>query len=148
MALSTRVMRYSNAAGVGHSEICVLGRESIAALVQQVGDELDRAHALFGDPMPAGHVSALDSGAALTTAGDLVRTGHARIGGRSGDLASRYRRFAAGAGPTLHGMAGTDEPLGGQLQAAADSDQSGRADSGAVRTGAASDTAPVNLICD
>ncbi|MBP1823026.1 cell wall-associated NlpC family hydrolase [Mycobacterium sp. OAE908] len=119
---------------------------SIAALVAQVGDVLDRAHALFGDPTPEGRAATLDAGAGLATAGDLVRTGHARVGGLSGDLASRYRRFAAGAGPTLYGVAGTDEALGGQLQAAAASDQSGRADSGAVRTGAASDTAVLSPV--
>ena len=45
---------------------------------------------------------------------DLVQQSavHARIGGLSGDLASRYRRFAAGAGPLLYGLAGTDEALG------------------------------------
>nr|WP_225952682.1 C40 family peptidase [Mycobacterium sp. OAS707] len=115
-------------------------------MVAQVGDVLDRAHALFGDPTPEGRAATLDAGAGLATAGDLVRTGHARVGGLSGDLASRYRRFAAAAGPTLFGVAGTDEALGGQLQAAMDSDQSGRADSGAVRTGAAGDTAVLSPV--
>jgi hypothetical protein len=85
----------------------------IAALVQQVGDELDRAHALFGDPMPAGHVSALDSGAALTTAGDLVRTGHARIAAfpgiwrpvTAGSPQARDRRSTAWPAPTRHSAA-------------------------------------------
>ncbi|WP_232425872.1 C40 family peptidase [Mycobacterium sp. JS623] len=119
---------------------------SIAVVVQQVGDVLARAHALFGDPVPAGHVAALDSGARVAAAGDLVRTGQARMAPLSGDLASRYSRFGAGAGPLLFGVAGTDEGLGGQLQAAVDSDQLGRADSGAVRSGAAGDTAALSPV--
>ena len=107
---------------------------------------LDRAHALFGDPVTGGRAAALDAGAGLATAGDLVRTGQVRMAPLSGNLASRYRRFAAGAGPTLFGMAGTDEALGGRLQVATDSDQSGRADSGAVRAGAAGDTAALSPV--
>jgi cell wall-associated NlpC family hydrolase len=119
---------------------------SIAAWVQQVGDVLDRAHALFGDPAPGGHAATFDALAGLAGAGNLVRSSHVRMVPLSGDLASRYGRFAAAAGPTLYGMAGTDEALGLQLQAAADSDQSGRADSGAVRSGAAADTTALSPV--
>ena len=107
---------------------------------------LDRAHALFGDPVTGGRAAPLDTGAGLATAGDLVRTGQVRMAPLSGDLASRYRRFASSAGPSLYGVAGTDEALGGRLRAAADSDQSGRADSGAVRAGAAGDTAVLSPV--
>lgn len=107
---------------------------------------LKRAHAVFGDPAPAGQATALDAGAGLAAAGDLVRTGQASMASLSGDLASRYGRFAAGAGPMLYGMAGTDDSLGGQMQAAAGSSQSGRANSGAVLDGAASDTAVLSPV--
>jgi cell wall-associated NlpC family hydrolase len=110
---------------------------SITALIEQVDEVLERAEALFGDPVSAGPAVPFDS--ALATAGDLVRSGQARMAPMSGDLASRYRRFAAGAGPTLYGVAGADEALGGQMQAAAGADRSGRAGSGAVRAAAAGD---------
>ena len=107
---------------------------------------LDRAHALFGDPVPGGQREPFDSAAGLAAAGDLVRSGHVRMAPLSGELASRYRRFAAGAGPTLYGVAGTDDHLGGQVQAAADTDRSGRADSGAVRAGANTDTSVLSPV--
>lgn len=113
----------------------------MGALVQQVARVLGRAHALFGDPPASGGVAALDSGAGLAAAGDLVRGGQARMTGLSGVLPAKYGGFAADAGAALDGAAGTDSSLGGQLDDAAGADRSGRASSGAVVDGAAADTA-------
>ena len=120
------------------------GCVSLGALVQQVGQVLNRGHALFGDPLAGGHTAALDSSTGLAAAGDLVRSGQARMAGLSGRLPTAYGDFAARAGPALDDAAGTDHALGGQLQAAAGSDQSGRANSGAVVDGAATDTAALS----
>ena len=113
----------------------------MGALVQQVAGVLGRAHALFGDPPASGGVVALDSGAGLAAAGDLVRGGRARMTGLSGVLPVKYGGFATDAGAALDGAAGTDTSLGGQLDDAAGADRSGRASSGAVINGAAADTA-------
>jgi hypothetical protein len=114
---------------------------SVGALVQQVGEVLGRAHALFGDPPASGGVAALDAGSGLAAAGDLVRGGQQRMSGLSGVLPVKYGGFATDAGAALDGGAGTDNSLGGQLQDAAGADRSGRASSGAVVNGAATDTA-------
>ena len=105
---------------------------------------LHRGHALFGDPVAAGPGAGWDAGSGLAGAGDVVRSGQARIAGLSGQLPSAYRDFAAGSAPALDDAAGTDTALSGQLVAAAGSDQSGRASSGAVVDGAATDTAALS----
>jgi hypothetical protein len=132
---------FVSGAGVGGLDT---GCVSLGALVQQVGQVLNRGHALFGDPLAGGHTAALDSSTRLAAAGDLVRSGQARMAGLSGQLPTAYGDFAATAGPALDDAAGTDRALGGQLQAAAGSDQSGRANSGAVVDGAATDTAALS----
>jgi len=117
------------------------GWVSVGALVEQVGQVLGRAHALFGDPPESGGASATAAGTRLGGAGDLVRAGQGRIAGLSGDFATNYGMFAGGAGPALDGLAGADDQLGGQLGEAAGSDRTGRSTSGSVVNGAAADNA-------
>lgn len=102
-----------------------------------VGEVLERAHSLFGAPAVG---ESLGSGPALLGAGALVRGGAAQMGGQSGVLPSSYGVFAAGAGPALDSAAAADDALNGQVGAAAASDGSGRATSGAVLSGASADT--------
>ena len=59
----------------------------------------------------------------------------------SGALPVKYGGFATDATVALDGAAGTDSNLSGQLRDAAGADRSGRASSGAVVNGAATDTA-------
>ena len=109
----------------------------MGALVRQVGEVLSRAHSLFGTPAVG---EGLGAGPGLTGAGALVRGGAARMSGLSGAGPASYGIFAADAGPALDNAAGTDSALNGQLGTAATSDASGRSTSGAVLTGASTDT--------
>jgi cell wall-associated NlpC family hydrolase len=113
---------------------------SVGALVEHVVRMLGRAHALFGDPPDSGGAASSGAGVRLARAGELVRSGQARIAGSSGQFASSYHGFAGGAGAALDSLAGADDSLGDQLSQAAGSDRSGRTASGAVLTGAATDT--------
>jgi cell wall-associated NlpC family hydrolase len=114
---------------------------TLGALVEQVGEALGHAHSLFGDPPASGGTAALAAGSQLAAAGDLVRGGLAQFSGLSGEFASGYTAFGAGAGPKLDGLAGTDEQLSDQLGEAARADRTGRAISGGVVDNAAADTA-------
>ena len=111
----------------------------MAALAAQVEHALSRGHALFGDPAPGGQARA--PGPGFDAARDTLRANQNRVAGLSGQWASRYRDFAASAGPALDAAASADSALLGQVQAAAAADRSGRARSGTVRTGAGADIA-------
>jgi hypothetical protein len=50
-------------------------------------------------------------GSAAAGAGDLVRSGQSQISALSGQFATCYGLFAAGAGPALDDLAGADERL-------------------------------------
>ena len=104
---------------------------------------LGRAHSLFGDPPDVGGAAALDAGSGLAAAGECVRGGQRQMSGLSGALPVKYGGFATDARVALDGAAGTDSKLSGQLRDAAGADRSGRASSGAVVNGAATDTASV-----
>ncbi len=114
---------------------------SVGALVQQVGEVLGRAHSLFGDPPVSGGTAALNAGSGLAAAGEVVRGGQQQISALSGALPVKYGGFATDATVALDGAAGADGNLSGQLRDAAGADRSGRASSGAVVNGAATDTA-------
>jgi cell wall-associated NlpC family hydrolase len=114
---------------------------TFGALVELVGEALGRAHSLFGDPPASGETAAVAAGSRLAAAGDLVRGGLAQFSGLSGEFASGYTAFGAGAGPKLDGLAATDERLGDQLGEAAGADRTGRGLSGSVVDNAAADTA-------
>jgi len=120
------------------------GCVSIAALAAQVNQVLRRGHALFGDPVPDGRTQAL--GAGVAAARNVVRTSQLHDAQLSGDFASRYGGFTADAGAALDAAAGTDIALAGQVAAAAAADRSGRAESGAVRTGAGDDIAALTPV--
>ncbi|MFC6130183.1 C40 family peptidase [Mycolicibacterium llatzerense] len=114
---------------------------SIGALVQRVDQALDRAGSLFGNPPEAGGPAALSSSSGLAAAGDMVRTSQAKIStATSGQFAAAYHGFATDAGPALDAAAGSDKHMSDQLTAAANADRSGKASSGSVRQGAATDT--------
>ncbi len=115
------------------------GSMSLGQLVQQVGSSLARGQALFADPPAAGPGSTSD--VLLATAADVVRAGHGRVQGLSGNLPDAYGRFAADAGAALDAAADADRSLGGHLDRAAQTDRSGHAQSAAVRAAAATDTA-------
>lgn len=118
---------------------------AVGALVAQVEQVLDRAHALFGDPQVSGGSAALGAGSRLASAGERVRGGQ-QMSRLSGQMPSRYGVFVAGAGSALDDLAGTDDGLGAALDDAAGTDQSGHADPGAVVAGAAADSAAVEPI--
>ena len=120
----------------------------MGALVRQVGEVLGRAHALFGQPGSSGGVAALDAGTSLASAGDLVRTRQRQMSGLSGALPASYTSFATDAGPALNDASRADNQLSGQLQDAADIDRAGRATSGLVVNGAATDTAALAPVSD
>lgn len=111
---------------------------SLGQLVQQVGNTLAHGQALFADP-PAGPVDA--PSAPLSTAAALVRAGRDRVGALSGDLPAAYGRFADDAAPALDAAADSDRRLATHLDQAVQAERSGRARTGAVRSGAAADTA-------
>lgn len=114
----------------------------MGALVQRVGQALDRAEALFGDPPEAGGTAAMSSSTGLAAAADMVRTSQAKIStSASGTFAAAYHGFATDAGPALDAAAGSDQNMSDQLTAAAGADRSGKASSGSVRRGAVADTA-------
>ena len=102
---------------------------------------LGRAHSLFGDPPVSGGTAALNAGSGLAAAGEVVRGGQQQISALSGALPVKYGGFATDATVALDGAAGADGNLSGQLRDAAGADRSGRASSGAVVNGAATDTA-------
>ena len=114
---------------------------SVGALVQYVGEVLGRSHALFGDPPDAAARAATGAGARLNDAGGLLAAGRRRFTSLSGDFATGYDGFARRAGPALDRLAGLEDRVGDVLTDAAGSDRRGRAQSGAVLNGAASDTA-------
>jgi cell wall-associated NlpC family hydrolase len=114
---------------------------TLAALSEQVGETLARAHSLFGDPPESGGSAALDARSRLVSASESVRGGLAQTSGLSGQFATDYRRFAGGAGARLDGLAALDNGLSDQLGDAANTDRTGRATSGGVVIGAATDTA-------
>ncbi len=114
---------------------------SVGALVQYVGEVLGRSHALFGDPPDAAPAAATGAGARLSDAGRLLAANRRRFAALSGDFATGYQGFTRRAGPALDRLTGLEDRVGGVLTDAAGSDRRGRAQSGAVTTGAASDTA-------
>jgi len=111
---------------------------SLGQLVQQVGDTLANGQALFANPPVSATVDV--SGVPLSTAAARVRAGRDRVGALSGDLPATYRRFADDAAPALDVAADSDRRLGTHLDQAVQAQRSGRARTGAVRTGAAADT--------
>ncbi len=113
---------------------------SVGALVQYVGEVLGRSHALFGDPPDAAPTAATGASARLNDAGRLLAANRRRFAALSGDFATGYQGFTRRAGPALDRLAGLEDRVGGVLTDAAGSDRHGRAQSGAVITGAASDT--------
>ena len=119
------------------------GCVSVGALVQQVGEVLGRAHSLFGDPPASGGAGGVGCRFGFGGRGGSVRGGQRQMSGLSGALPVKYGGFATDAGVALDGAAGTDSRLSGQLHDAAGADRSGRASSGAVVNGAATDTASV-----
>ena len=89
----------------------------------------------------SGGTAALNAGSGLAAAGEVVRGGQQQISALSGALPVKYGGFATDATVALDGAAGADGNLSGQLRDAAGADRSGRASSGAVVNGAATDTA-------
>jgi cell wall-associated NlpC family hydrolase len=114
---------------------------SVGGLVAHVGVVLGRAHALFGDPPRSGGLAASGTGSVLADAGDVVRSGRAKVAALSGRFATDYGVLAAGMRSALDGLGGTDRQLSGQLDEAVGSDRGGRAASGSVVNGAAADAA-------
>ena len=114
---------------------------AVGALVARVEQVLGRAHGLFGDPPVSGGSAASGAGSRLAGAGERVRGSARQMSGLSGQMPTRYGDFAAGAGWSLNGLAGSDRGLGTGLDDAAGADRSGRADSGAVVQGAGADSA-------
>ncbi|MEE6140329.1 hypothetical protein SKC41_28930 [Mycobacterium sp. 050128] len=120
---------------------------SIDALVQHVGQVLNRGHALFGQPGTGGDVAAGRSDAALAGAAELVRHSQQRMSGLSGVLPATYTTFATDAAPGLGRVSTADNRLGTQIHDAVQVDWTGGANSGSVVKGAAADTttlAPVS----
>ena len=111
----------------------------MGALVQRVGEVLDRGHALFGGP-PAGG-AAVEAGGGLAGAGDRLRTTRRAMTGLTGALAAHYSRFAGDAGQALDAATGTESRVRAAVGDADRAHHSGWARSGAVVTGAAADTA-------
>lgn len=120
----------------------------MGALVAQVEEVLDRAHALFGDPAASGGSAASDAGSRLAGAQGSVSRAARQMSGLTGELATRYGTFAADAGSALSDAANEDTGLSAALDTAATDDRSGRSDSGAVLTGAASDRAALAPVSD
>jgi len=114
---------------------------AVGALVARVGQALGRAHGLFGDPLVSGGSAAWGGGSRLAGAGQRVRGGSDQMAGLTGQMPTGYRVFAAGAGQALEDLAGDDAGLSAALDDAVGTDRLGRADSGAVVAGAATDTA-------
>ena len=114
----------------------------MGAVIEQVGEVLGRAHALFGDP-PEPSV-ALNWPSHLVCAGESVRSALAQTSDLSGDSAAAYRAFAGGAGAALDGLAALDGRLGDHAVEAAHVDRTGRATSGGVIDRAAADTAELS----
>jgi peptidoglycan DL-endopeptidase CwlO len=88
-----------------------------------------------------------DAGSGLAGAGDLVRSGQRHMTGLSGTLPANYTSFASDAVQALDAASGTDTRLSGQVHDARGAGRSGWARSGAVVSGAATDTvrlAPVS----
>ena len=112
----------------------------MGALVRHVGQVLGRARALFGGSSPSG-VAALDAGWGLAGGGESLRATRRQVSALAGALPAHYTTFATDAVQALDAAAGTDTRLRGKLRAAARADHSGWARSGAVLTGAATDTA-------
>jgi peptidoglycan DL-endopeptidase CwlO len=113
---------------------------AVGALVARVEQVLGRAHGLFGDPVVSGGSAACGAGSRLAGAGERVRGSARQMSGLSGRMPTRYGVFAAGAGWSLNGLAGSDRGLGTGLDDAAGAERSGRADSGVVLRGARRDT--------
>ena len=113
---------------------------SVDALVGHVYEVLGRAHALFGGPTSGG-VAAMDAGAGLAGAGDRLGRTRRQMTGLAGALPAHYSRFAGDAVQALDAATGTDTGLGDKVGDAGRADGRGWANSGAVLTGAASDTA-------
>lgn len=73
-------------------------------------------------------------------AGELVRGNATRIAPANGQFAATFTSFTNKAAPALDALAGLDDQLGRTLTDAANTDRTGRNDSGQVRNGAATDT--------
>lgn len=114
---------------------------SVGALVQYVGEVLGRSRALFGDPTDAAGTAATGAGARLDDAARPLVAGQRRFAPLSGDFATGYDGFRRRVSPALDRLAGLEDRVGGVLTDAAGSNRRGRAESGAVLNGAASDTA-------
>ncbi len=110
-------------------------------LVEQVGETLSRAHALFAAAPDSAGRTAMTSSAGLATAADLVRNRQARMGMLSGAVPAAYGDRSADAAAALDDVADTDRALGDRLGWAAAADRGGRVSSGAVLRGANADAA-------
>lgn len=109
------------------------------ALVGHVHEVLGRAHALFGAPAGGG-AGTWDGGGGLAGAGTLLRRTRRQMTGLVGALPAHYRGFGDDAAQALDAAAGTDTGLGGRVRDAGRTDGRGWASSGAVLTGARTDT--------
>jgi hypothetical protein len=112
----------------------------VGPLVRHVEQVLGRGHALFGGPSSGG-VAALDAGGGLAGAGQPLGKTRRQISGLAGALPVHYTTFATDAQQALDAAAGTDSRLRGRVRDAGRADHSGWQRSGAVVTGAATDTA-------
>ena len=115
---------------------------SVGALVQYVGEVLGRSHALFGDPPDAARYSR----DRRRGCGSATQVGCWLPAGGGSQPCQGISRPATRASPAgrvraLDRLAGLEDRVGGVLTDAAGSDRRGRAQSGAVINGAASDTA-------
>jgi cell wall-associated NlpC family hydrolase len=116
------------------------------AWVRFVGKVLTRSHTLFADPPASGSASAASAGAGLSGAANVVRAGMQQIGGGSGQFAQAYGDRGARAAPELDTVAGLDAQLSRRLGGAVAASRAGHAQSGAVLTAAAADTAALGPV--
>ena len=115
---------------------------AIDAVVEQVGELLERALALFADPPPAsGGPPVAEAGASLAGADQQLHTGHREMTALTGRLADGHRQLAGAAHAQLTTVSDRDEQLGHRLEHAADTDSAGRAASDALRRAAAAELA-------
>ncbi|WP_308289844.1 NlpC/P60 family protein [Mycolicibacterium mageritense] len=113
---------------------------SSGAVVRYVDEVLGRAQSLFGQPEASGGSPARSAVSLVNGAGELVRGNATRIAPANGQFAATFTSFTNKAAPALDALAGLDDQLGRTLTDAANTDRTGRNDSGQVRNGAATDT--------
>jgi hypothetical protein len=112
----------------------------VGALVQQVGEVLDRGHALFGGASAGGGATP-DAGWSLAGAGERLRSTSQPMARLTGELPAHHTTFTGEAVQALDAATGTDVRLGDRVRDAGRADASGWASSRAVTEGAACDTA-------